>query len=155
MFRMHKRAAAWTKGLKPSSSQPIKTMLDFYYLFLLVGLAKNRREPFEGKEFMKEWASDLREYKDMYVGLLLVMDFHNSGFEVNKETKEIVKNRLSEAIDSGSSTHLTNNAMELMNEYAYGGYLVIEEKIGKQSSQVHFLNWYANEMLQDAFNSSR
>ncbi len=150
MFKIHKDAKKWGAGLI-SKEGPIKTQFDIYYLSFLVGIGLGRSENFE-KSNVSEITRTVTEpyipYRYIIAGLLMVSELKTSGFKLNKK---IVKNKVSELLDSRSPTLLSDEAVEIMNRFAYSGFEAIREKMPKPPYTYDFLIWFHNEMLPDCF----
>ncbi len=150
MFKVHTDAKRWAHNLL-NVDGPINTQFDIYYLSLIVGVGLGRSSKIEAgnvNDITKNVTEPYIEYRYALTGLLLVSELTNSGLPL---TKELVKSKVAELLNSNSSTLLSDSAVELMNSYAYGGFEAMREKIPHAPPIDDFLIWYHNEMMPECF----
>ena len=130
MFKIHNDAKNWASNLVRSGS-PIKTQFDVYYLSFIVGIGLGRSHNFKSAsvtEITRNVTEPFIPYRYVLTGLLLVSELTNAGLVINKN---LVKNKVSELLNSHSQSLLSDEAIEIMNCFAYGGFEAMREKLPK------------------------
>lgn len=151
MFKIHKDAKKWAENLLTKES-PFKTQFDVYYLCLIVGIGKSTSPAFESKDvtdIIPYYTDPYLPYRDVLAGLLLVFELKNAGMTISRD---LVKRKLNGLLDVYNATGLSDDATQLMNQYAYGGFIEIREKLSKAPLPHDFLLWFHDEILTECFN---
>lgn len=150
MFKLHSGAKRWGEKLV-SKDGPIKTQFDIYYLSLIVGVGLGRTQKFDQasiSDITRSVTEPFIPYRYVLAGLLLVSELTNARLPLNKP---LVKSKVTELLDSHRQTFLSDIAVELMNEYAYGGFEAMREQMPKVPKIHDFLIWYYTVMIPECF----
>lgn len=151
MFKIHSDAPRWGERLLKGKESPVSSFFDIYYLSFIVGIGLGRSPIFESSqvtEFNRTYTSPFEPYRYVLSGLLLVSELSNSGLELNKAT---VQKLVGQIINSNSPTFLSDEAVDLMNRYAYGGFEALREEQPKSADAQDFLIWYYEDMLPRSY----
>jgi hypothetical protein len=158
MFRWSTEIDRWAEHLirRRSDGQepnPIRTQLDLYYLFAMIGIGRNDARPLDGavKDIVKSYTDELFRSRYQITGLLVCADLLNSGVKLDKDR---AKSSLVKILSTDSSVGLSSEGIELLNQYAHGGYLRAKESLGsKPTSSEDFLLWVHRFLKESCFSS--
>lgn len=153
MFKLNKDAKNWAETLTAKDS-PIRTQMDIYYLSLVVGIGKNQCPTFQENqvtEITRSYTEKFLPLKDLLAGVLLAAEITNFGLPAENK---IIRKKVSELFNSTSPTSLSDNAINIMNRYAFGGFELMKRELTKAPPVHDFLVWYNDEILSDCFPAS-
>jgi hypothetical protein len=141
MFRLKAEIDDWFKNIYGRGV--IKTKWDEYYLCLLLGLSASRHNEIVGDrvDMVDYFIDDYRKSQYSIISLFLCAELGRLGIQFTD--KNSAKAILDQYLDADAPAKLTNKAFQRLNEYAYGGYLVLNEKFSnKPADQTTFLQQY-------------
>ena len=150
MFKVHKDAKNWAENLFAKDS-PVKTLMDVYYLSLMVGIGRGDCPSFEESrviQITRTYTGGFLPYKDLLAGVLLVAEINNYGLPMERDT---IRKKVFELFDSKSQTSLSEQGINIMNRYAFGGFELMKSKLKKAPAVHDFLIWYKNNLLEECF----
>jgi len=147
-FQISKTAQDWFKKINNKSPFDTSPNMDFYYMCFLLGInstkQKQLNEPEDGKPFIAANATWPGLYKDnskTIIAMLLESELEN--FSIDRRDKDAVKAHLNKYLKPSSPFDLTDNAIKIMDNYSYTGFLELQEEIHEAPSQVNvFLSQY-------------
>jgi len=145
MWRFRKDAQQWFRHIVDVDGWSI---FDMYYFCLVAGLASAQRKELGDRkttpEFLAPGSGFIGDYKPsqrLITGLLIYAEIKRHGIKL-KEKKD-VQGKIKELLDPDSAAGLTDHGLDLLNEYASGGYDVIEGERGETPrTAAEFLRWY-------------
>ena len=146
MFKRSSEADKWFSKIE--KTEPFKTILDQWYVCCLVGLLTAKFEnPYKPIDAAQKLPSNFDASKRILIGLLILAEINRTGIEYgDHDSLQRLLNRL---IESESAAKLTDEGYEKLNEYAYGGFLVLSEAYGeKPNSTEEFLVVYTKKLEQ-------
>jgi len=124
-FRIRAEAAQFFKDVTKEDG-PVHTMFDQYYLCLMLGVASGRYDKVANTtEFVHYFVSDYAGVGRVIVALLIIAEASRLGVEISE--KADVKQLLGEYLDPTNPTHLSDMGFQKLNEYASGGYSMLNE----------------------------
>ena len=131
MFRLRQDAEEWMSNI--ASSHPISSKFDLFYLCLLVGFASGRMsDPREdgrnAPEFIRIFIEDYKPSQHLIIALLIIVELGRFGISLSE--KESVRNCIRQLVKPDSQTGLTDEGINLLNQYASGGFDEIMSNIG-------------------------
>jgi hypothetical protein len=117
----------------------------------MLGLAGNRKSPISGKsdatEFQKTFVKAYIPVQKLIIGLLIHAELKHLGVDISE--KEEVHGILIGLVDTDSPTKLTEKGLNILNEYASGGYDILTEYFPtKPYSLEDFLRSYSKLIQQ-------
>jgi hypothetical protein len=145
-FRLLHTAKTYFKNC---SQGEYSTDWDSYYLCFMIGIAANRRASATNNNsnvFLSRFIEPYNSAKSVFICLLTHADLIKMGDEL--KDREAVRQSIEKIIDPDAQTHLSEYAVDLMNEFAAGGYEHINETLPTQPAadpSYFILNWH--EML--------
>lgn len=145
MFRLSDEARKWFGDLKKGTEAgSLDTLWDEYYFCFLLG-AKEREigDPGEAEVFHDEVIEDYYDQLNELLGLLITAEIERKG--VPWEEEERVRRVIMKLIDASDPSKLSEDGVELMNQYAHGGFEVLNEGLPRPSSLDDFLMKYLSE----------
>ena len=142
-FRLRADAESWFKHV--ANKPPLKTKFDLYYFCLMAGLASQRRSsPSDAQGFVDSMPEDYKQVQEMIVGILLLTEIDRLGVELTE--RDDVRRILETVVDTSG---LSTEGVAKLNEYASGGFDVIQEQGFSQPYHLpEFLLAY-NQLLQE------
>jgi len=125
-FRLASDAQKWFASAFADDG-PLRTEFDKYYLCLLIGLKKRRRDQLDSsaKDVIEYWISDYQGIRDLMLGLILNDELNDRGIKV--EERNAVQATCKRIFTHDDRTQLTSDGMNVANSIAYGGFRTIEE----------------------------
>lgn len=142
-FYLRNDTEQWFSHIK--DQPPIETKFDLYYFCLMMGFAAGRTsnptQRSDTTEFQKNFVKSYHPVQKLILGLLIKAELKKYAVEISE--KDQVYKILAEMIDPDSSTKLTEQGLNKLNEYASGGYDVLSEEFpAKPYSTEEFLRTY-------------
>ena len=105
---------------------PLKDFFDIFYISLLLGLKKNKKIDLKDKnietgDMTQNWIDGLDQHKEIIVALYVSSVIEKQ--DENYTDKKKVQNILNKKIGNNPQRSISNEGMEEMHEYAFGGYI--------------------------------
>ena len=130
MFRLRVDAEEWMRHVAPPND-PIDSKFDLYYLCLLVGLAGRRKsnpktEGRKATDLVNYFIEDYKPSQFLIISLLIVAELGRLG--INLDERKSVRKRITKLVKPNSQSGLTDYGMEMLNQYASGGFDLILSK---------------------------
>jgi hypothetical protein len=131
----------WFKNIYGVDS--IKSKWDLYYLCLMIGLAASRTEPLGGErtDMTDYFIAEYKKSKNLIISLFICAELKKLGVEFSD--RDLAKKILNNYLDPLHQSSLSNQAFQRINEYSYGGFLLLAESQEKPTDQTTFLINYA------------
>lgn len=139
---MSKEAEDWAKGIvpKPGNKQgQFSLKLDIYYLFLLVGLIAKKSAAIKenGTDILAYLPGEYKKQQKLIINFLLIS--RKKLLAIPDDAKQRIRTELLEKYIDADSNSLSSSGRELCNEYANGGFQVIQEKMPPPTDPSDFL----------------
>jgi hypothetical protein len=132
-----------TVNSRSDSGIKFKTMFDFYYLCLILGLdnAKlGKKESIESGDFLDYFPDQYSDKGKLIIGMFIEAEMRRR--DILYDDRKRVESLMVELIDEHSVTNLQPEAMERLNQYAAKGMELIKENIAKTSELETFFIQY-------------
>jgi hypothetical protein len=154
---MRDEVEGWFRGIVGSDG-PLRTKFDQYYLCLMLGLATGRSDKAaNADEFVQYFVSDYAGVGRIIVALLVIAEADRLGIDISD--KNDVKKLLNEYLDPTNPAHLSETGFQRLNDYANGGFSVLNEVFPERPRHVDmFLERYSvilKEKTRDSANWSQ
>jgi hypothetical protein len=123
-FRLRRDARKWFKDLESAFDLDF----DMYYLCLMAGLAKRRKEDAqlaETTELVDEFPIAYRPRGRLIVSLFLSRELKELGIKLTERVS--LHAEIQKLIDPLSASHLSEAGMKELNRYSYGGFDVLSQ----------------------------
>ena len=145
-FQLRSEAEAYFKGV--SGSPAFRSKFDQYYLCLMLGLASGRNErAIAAVDLVDYFIADYKPVGRLIVALLVVAEAHRLGVELSEKSE--LKTLLDDYLDATQPANITALAFQKMNDYANGGFIVLNEALPDRPRHVEtFFQLYA-KLLDD------
>lgn len=118
-FKMSADASLAFNRLSKQSKFGKLDMWDFYYYCALIGMKKHRISNEKMTEFHKTYTNTYQPLKYVITGLVVSSDLERTG---ESYTKDNISNKFKRLVDPSSELVLNNEGVELLNQFAEGGY---------------------------------
>jgi hypothetical protein len=140
MFRLKPEVESWFSNI--SLKGALKSKWDLYYLCLMLGLGGGRSEPVTGDrtDMVDYFIEDYKKSQKLIISLFMCAELGKFGIQFSDRL--MAKDILDRYLNPTNPSFLTNNAFQRMNEYSYGGFLLLVENLGKPNDQATFLMQY-------------
>jgi len=140
MFKVMPEVESWFKNIL--SNDALKTKWDLYYLCLMIGLASSKTSPLTSSrgDITDNFIADYKKSKNLIISLFICAELKNLGIEFSD--RAMAKEILNKYLDPHQSASLSNQAFQRLNEYSYGGFLVLAERQSKPNELATFLMQY-------------
>ena len=129
-FLIHPGANEYFKPFKgkDNMSPLFKDMFDLYYYSFLIGISANKRNTeLEGAyEIVRDWPSSYSASKLPIINLLIIGYMKENNYDVDNQT--FADRVLKSLIDHNSNSNLSSEGILRMNQFAYYGFEVLQEK---------------------------
>ena len=150
MFNISNDAKDWMKNISKNNSNIFDTDMDIYYLFLLAGLVGKKRKSTDDTNttgFNKEFPKAFKDSQKLIINFLLITGKKYKG--IRDDDKERLSSELIQKyLDPDNIAKLSSDGFSLADEYSYGGYLLLQEKMMPPSNVADFFIAY-NKILKD------
>lgn len=126
-FRLSKKASQWFTHIS-GNKNGFDLFFDSYYFCLIAGLRKGRKETFTNNqttEIIQQFPKDYLPNKHLIIALFLHTELNSFGIDLHERT--ILNKHLSQLIEPNSATNLSDEGMRILNQYSFGGSLVLQE----------------------------
>ena len=144
MFQISEDAKEWMKDISKDDSGIIGTDMDVYYLFLLVGLIANKRSSTEDISvlgFNREFPKAYKDSQKLIINFLLITEKKYKG--IRDDDKERLSTELIQRyLDPDNAAKLSTKGFTLADEYSYGGFLLLQERIPRPTNVTDFFIAY-------------
>ena len=156
MLRIHQKADSWGANLFKKESSPFRDEFDLYYFFLMTGIGLGLKD--RQKDSIKQMKDITKGYTKSFpnsskykiAGIVLIEKLFSSGFDLNN--RKIVKNFIESTLDyEDGNTFLTRESIDLMNNYAFNGFLYIKESLTSPPDAANFFVWFNDEIKPKLF----
>ena len=148
-FRIHKECIDWFKNLRKLGKY-FNTDFDSYYFSFLIGSLANQKKSFitnESNDLGPYFISKYFNQKNIIIACLIRAEIINKGLDMDK--RKHIEKQLIQILDSNTPADLSNNGYQLMNEFAYGGFIYLNENINtKPNTESAFFASYYNLLDQ-------
>ena len=158
-FRLSPDARNLFTKLEKENKNFIKSNWDSYYILLMVGLAQKRKRKLSTKkdesfvEATSDFVKPFDAEKEHIISLLLVREMQELGISINEKNKDEVETRISSFLDTNNSSNLTPESVDLMNQYANGGYEVLSQLFPEKPEDVNLFFVKFRELVDEGFSS--
>jgi len=129
-FRLSKRADQWFKHI--SGKNGFDLAFDSYYYCLIAGLKYKRKESLTGSQttdIIQQFPKDYLPNKHLIIALFLYTELDKMGIDLHE--KAILNKHLCQLIEPNSATNLSDEGMNILNQYSFGGFEVLQEKFNE------------------------
>lgn len=152
MFRLKPEIEGWFSNISPKGV--LKAKWDLYYLCLMLGLASGRAEALTGDrtDMVDYFIEDYKKSQKLIISLFMCAELGNLGIQFSDRL--MAKDILDKYLNPTNPSYLTNNAFQRMNEYSYGGFLLLAENLDKPHDQATFLLQYEDLLNRVASKNS-
>ena len=123
----------------------LETMFDFYYFCLLIGFTNGKLSDGQSEEFLKSFPISYKLHSKEIIAALISAEIARRGINIEDRTR--VQELILTLINPESPTNLSTNGETLMNKYAGGGFLIINDKFGQSHDVDTFLIRYNDELI--------
>jgi hypothetical protein len=123
-FRLRRDARKWFKDIESAFDLDF----DMYYLCLMAGLAKSRKEDVvlaETTELVDEFPIAYRPRGRLIVSLFMSRELKELGIKLTERVA--LHSEIQKLIDPLSTSHLSEVGMKELNRYSYGGFDVLSQ----------------------------
>ena len=129
-------------GIFPTNVHP-------FYLCMIMGITKNRAgEPQPMRQTMvAQWRGDTAKWEQHISGLTFFLHCRGLGL-VDDETSERVLAEMKVFFSEESNKEFTNEGYSLMNQFAQGGFEIIEDELEGISDLADWLSGYLNLLME-------
>ena len=115
--------------------------LNFYWLCAQLGIAYDKRKELDGTEMVDKFTKDLDPHSSMIKGLMLAGVWRYRQTKKNEVQEQLIK-----LLSADNFTKISNEGIDLLDNFAAGGYLMIEENIPSKNGWSYFMKKYHNLM---------
>lgn len=145
-FKMRTEVDEWFAKIFKAKDSPLTTKFDYYYLCLMMGLAKRKADTLtSGSEFVPYFVNDYRPVQNLIIGLLIAVEAGLQG--VDLKNRSAIKKLLSLYVSPEPSVALTADGFQRLNDYANGGFNTIVSAYPEVPwVAADFLQWYLREV---------
>lgn len=123
-FRLRRDARNWFRDIEPEFDLDF----DMYYLCLIAGLGKCRKEDVvlaETTELLDEFPVLYRSRGRLIVSLFLSRELKELGIKLSERLA--LHTEIQKLVDPLSASHLTETGMKELNRYSFGGFDVLSQ----------------------------
>jgi hypothetical protein len=144
MFQISNDAKEWMKDISKHNPDIFGTDMDVYYLFLLVGLIAKKRSSIEDTSttgFNKEFPKPYKAFQKLIINFLLITEKKYKGIrddDKDRLSSELIKKYL----DPDNVAKLSTKGFTLADEYSYGGFSLLQERIPRPTNVTDFFIAY-------------
>jgi len=156
MFRIHQKAESWGANLFKRENSPFRDEFDLYYFFLITGIGlglkdRQKNSTSQMKDMTKSYTKSFpNSTKYKIAGIVLIEKLFSSGFDLGN--RKIVKNFIENTLNNeDGNTYLTRDSIDLMNNYAFNGFLYLKENLPSPPDAANFFVWFNDEIKPKLF----
>ena len=150
MFRLPSDAKEWYEKIPLDKKTPLfSEEWDLYYLCLLYGISEDAVDnKAERIDMAKHFTKKYKHAKDILVPLLMLN--HAKKRKKRLDDKDTLQKILEKYYDPEheSNTSLSTEAINEMNDYAAGGFYLLERKVPFMSESVDAINMIYKDLSQ-------
>lgn len=120
-FRLPNKAKPWFTHI--SKTNGFNLDFDSYYFCLVSGLKSGKKHPLpnsETTEFVQQFPGEYKSHRHLIIALFLHTELNDLGISLTERTA--LNNILTQLIDPGSATNLSDDGMRYLNQYANHGF---------------------------------
>ncbi len=128
---------------KNKNGTKLRLLFDEYYFCMMVGLAAEKYDPdaeFESSEITDAYPAEYVDSREYIAGLLFATERRRRG--ISAEDGAALEKLMTEYIDPMSRTHLNNEGIKRLNQYAAWGIEVMLDVMNKPVRLEEFLADY-------------
>ena len=145
-FKLPKSANTYWNKLNDNSSSNIEdnVKLNFYWLCAQLGIAYDKRVALDGVELVDKFTTKLDPHSSMVRGLFLA-----AVWRYRKIKKKDIQDQFTKLLAADNYTKISNDGLELMDNFAGGGFQLIEERISSKNGWNYFMLKY-HQLMEKA-----
>ena len=151
-FKIPVNANSYWNKLNEASDKEIQdsVRLNFYWLCAQLGIAYDKRKQLDGTEMVDKFTQKLEPHSSMIRGLMLAAIWRY------RETKKgEIQDQLIKLLAADNFTKISSDGIDLLDNFAAGGFQIIEDKIPSKHGWNYFMKKYHNLMQKaPSFNYS-
>jgi len=119
---------------------------DIFYFCYISGILSKKRNSLEGVNseiFSKTFIEKYKDKSSLLISLLLTTEIER--FSIDKTSKKEVNRFIESYLDINATNRMSNLGIKTMNEYSYGGYIYLSEKMydKPRSIETFLLDYYS------------
>lgn len=147
-FKLRSEVDDWFSKIFNAKDSPLTTKFDYYYLCLMMGLAKRKAATLSGgTELVRSFINDYRPVQNLIIGLLIAAEAQLQGVDLTN--RAAIKKLLALYVSPEASVGLTADGFQRVNDYANGGFNAIVSVYPEAPwVPADFLLWYQREIQQ-------
>ena len=134
------------KGGRSTSGQ-FPSLIQVYYMCMVLGVAKNRRGTPQSmsKDMVRSWAGSTKANEDLISGVAFYKFSESKGYDLNAPDMNVLKG-MNEFFHRHEE--FTPEAYFTMNQFAQGGFELIEEEIPDETELADWMSVYIDMLME-------
>jgi regulator of sigma D len=127
-FRIPNKAKTWFTHI--SKANGFNLDFDIYYFCLVAGLKNGKKQLLpsnETTEFVQQFVGDYRSHRHLIIASFLSTELKSLGIALTE--RNALNDILTQLIDPGSATNLSDEGMKYLNQYANQGFTLLLDSI--------------------------
>jgi len=134
------------KGGRSTSGQ-FPSLIQVYYMCMVLGVAKNKRgspQPMS-KDMVRSWAGSTKANEDLISGVAFYKFSESKGYDLNEPDMNVLKG-MNEFFHRHEE--FTPEAYLSMNQFAQGGFELIEKEIPDETELADWMSVYIDMLME-------
>tara|TARA_B100002003_G_scaffold235921_1_gene251413 strand:+ start:24 stop:491 length:468 start_codon:yes stop_codon:yes gene_type:complete len=128
-------------------------MFDFYYLFMLLGIASDKKVNLKGREMLDYFPQKFQPYQEIIAVMVILSTMLSEKFDPTDREK--VKRYFEDYLSVKSPNPLKDLGSKAMNAYSNGGFILFKEKYPAFPEKLSHFAININKEIEKAFEKNK
>ena len=148
-FFRHPKQDEYLKGI----SKEDLDMFDFYYLFMLLGVASDQKKNLKGKEMVDYFPQKFKPYQEVIAVMVILSTMLSEKYDPADRGK--LKKYFESFLSVKSGNPLQDIGSKAMNAYSNGGFILYKEKYSLPPEKLSYFVENINKEIEKAFEKNK